>query len=193
MFKKSYLKIGLVVVLLLTTFLSLSVLSQAAGTDDYTITVQYDTGCVAVKVYYNNGTQDVVETLQSGVPLSIENRDSADVTLELLLHDGYDVDVATDGETVYFLPDDLTYSFSSGLISDVNITVTTKPMVYDIKYIRTTEEGTANIGDAPATHTYNTVTKIPNPTNYHQYLFLNYLIAHSLYIQNQFYLLQLLV
>ena len=163
MFKKSYLKIGLIVVLLLTALLSMSVLSQAAAADFNTVTVEYDSGCAAIKLYYNDGTKDVVETMQSGVPKSIQ-KGIKNVRLELLLHDGYDVASATDGSVTYFTPDDLIYDFGVSLTSDKTIVVTTQPKVYDIEYIRTTPEGTANTDGAPTAHTYNTVTKIPNPT-----------------------------
>ena len=157
MFKKSYLKIGLIVVLLLTALLSMSVLSQAAAADFNTVTVEYDSGCAAIKLYYNDGTKDVVETMQSGVPKSIQ-KGIKNVRLELLLHDGYDVASATDGSVTYFTPDDLIYDFGVSLTSDKTIVVTTQPKVYDIEYIRTTPEGTANTDGAPTAHTYNTVT-----------------------------------
>lgn len=175
MFKKSYLKLLLVAVLLLTTVLSFGILSQAASAEYNIITVDYDSGCVGVKVYYNDGFKVVEDSLQSGVPVQI-GKGTVNVKLELVLHDGYDVESATDGTVTYFKPGDLVYDFGVSLTSSKTIVVKTQPKVYDIEYIRTTPEGTANTDGAPLTHTYNTVTKIPNPTltgyNFVQWLIL---------------------
>jgi len=163
MFKKVYWKLGLVVTLLLTVFLAFSLLAQAANASTNTLTVEYDSGCVAVRLYYKNGDAEISEVLQNGVPKEIPSGIS-NVRLVLELGDGYDVDVATDGEVEIFRPDDLIFDFGVGLTEDKTITVSTKPKVYDIVYIRTTEEGTANTDGFPTQHTYNTITEIPNPT-----------------------------
>lgn len=179
MFKKVYVKLGLVVMLLLATLLSVSVLAQADDAATNTITVEFeaDRG-VAVKVYYKIGDKETEEYLQSGVPKAIP-AGTANVQLKLILTDGWDVDEATDGTVDIFKPDDLIYDFGVGLTEDKTITVKTKPMVYNINYIRTTPEGTASLEGAPVQHTYNTLTVIPNPT-LPGYTFVKWLILPSM-------------
>lgn len=163
MFKKVHIKFGLAVLLLLTMILSFTLLTQAAESQTNTITVFYDENCKEVRLFYKSGDTEG-ETLQSGVAKAIP-AGTANVRLELKLHDGYDIDESFDNLYVpIFKPDDLIYDFGVALTEDKSIVVTTKEKVYNINYIRTTPEGTADIGAVPTTHTYKTLTEIANPT-----------------------------
>lgn len=162
MIKQSYMKIGLVVLLLVTLLATLGVFAYAADSENYLLTVNYDEGCETVYFSYNGGAQ---QAMTSGVAYKVP-KTATNVKLELKLNRGYELDTATGNKGNDYFERSTTYNYGIGFTSDDTITITSKEKTYQIVYLDDPDKGSHHLeGYKPTQHTFGqTDTYISLPT-----------------------------
>ena len=162
MIKQSHIKIGLVVLLLITLLVSISVLVHAEDPDNYQLTVNYDEGCETVYYSYDGGA---AQAMTSGPAYKVP-KSAVNVKLELKLKRGYDLQTATGNKGDDYFELGLVYNYGMGFTADDTITVTSTPKTYQITYLADPDKGTHHHeGYKPKQHTFGqTDTYISIPT-----------------------------
>ncbi len=162
MIKQSYIKIGLVVLLLVTLLAALGVLAHAEDPDNYQLTVNYDEGCETVYYSYDGGAP---QAMTSGTPYKVP-KSAVNVKLELKLKRGYDLQTATGNKGDDYFELGLVYNYGMGFTADDTITVTSTPKTYQIVYLADPDKGTHHHeGYKPRQHTFGqTDTYVSIPT-----------------------------
>lgn len=159
MFKKAYLKIGLIVLLLITVLTAVGIFVQAESGEFCSLSVTYSTGCSKVEYSVEGGEW---KEMKSGQAYSISKASSLQIRITPTL--GYEFKgLFAEGSTTSSVinPSNTNNVYSTeAFIQDANYTVLCETMQYDIIYVGTGYE----IEDYPSTHRYGTDTYINQPT-----------------------------
>ncbi len=164
--KQSYIKLGLVVLLLVTLLTTLGVLVYAEDTENYLLTVNYDDGCETVYYSYDGGAQ---QAMTSGTSYKIP-KTATNVKLELKLKRGYELESATGNKGSDYFERSNVYNYGVGFTSDDTITVTSVEKTYRISYLDSPEGSYHLEGSQPTHHTFgqtDTHISLPTLAGYH--------------------------
>ena len=164
--KQSYIKIGLIALLLVTLLATLGVFAYAEDTDNYLLTVNYDEGCETVYYSFDGGAQ---QAMTSGTAYKVP-KTATNVKLELKLKRGYELEAATGNKGSDYFERSNIYNYGVGFTSDDTITVTSVEKTYQISYLDSPEGSYDLSGYEPTHHTFgqtDTYISLPTLDGYH--------------------------